>query len=157
FVAAPAPVFRKAAWLACGGLDEQLWYTADWDIWLKLAASGPVFYHDELTTAFRIHNDSLTMTGSRSVADFTSQMKIVLDRHLVKVRGYSKSVGRAARASIAVNAALASAAAGDLTGLPQALFEVARLGPAGLLRYVRDSRIVERSVPRMRARLRGAF
>src|ERR1700678_3150389 len=43
FVAAPAPVFRKDAWLACGGLDESLWYTADWDIWLKLAASGPVY------------------------------------------------------------------------------------------------------------------
>lgn len=27
FVAAPAPVFRKDAWLACGGLDEKLWYT----------------------------------------------------------------------------------------------------------------------------------
>ncbi len=46
FVAAPAPVFRRDAWLSCGGLDENLWYTADWDIWLKLAACGSVYYHD---------------------------------------------------------------------------------------------------------------
>src|ERR1035438_6119918 len=32
FIAAPAPVFRRDTWLSCGGLDEKLWYTADWDI-----------------------------------------------------------------------------------------------------------------------------
>ena len=42
FVATPAPVFRKDAWIDCGGLDDSLWYTADWDIWLKLAAAGAV-------------------------------------------------------------------------------------------------------------------
>ena len=82
FIATPAPVFRKDAWLACGGLDEALWYTADWDIWLKLAARGPVLYHDGVTTAFRVHGGSLTMTGSRDIGDFTRQLEIVLDRHL---------------------------------------------------------------------------
>src|SRR5262249_28484390 len=64
FIAAPAPVFRKQAWLDCGGMDEQLWYTGDWDIWLKLAAAGPVIYHDRPTTGFRIHRNSQTITGS---------------------------------------------------------------------------------------------
>ena len=157
FVSAPAPVFRKDAWLACGGLDEALWYTADWDIWLKLASRGPVCYHDSVTTGFRIHGGSLTVTGSRDVADFTAQMEIVLDRHLPDLPRRSEGIERAGRASILVNTALAAASGGDLSGLWRAAIGVLRLGPAGIHRYVRDSRIVDRVAPRLRARLAGAF
>jgi Glycosyltransferase like family 2 len=157
FVAAPAPVFRRDAWLGCGGLDENLWYTADWDIWLKLVACGSVHYHDRVTVGFRIHNGSLTVTGSRDSTAFAQQMQIVLDRHLVKFVGRSKGIERAARASITVNAALALASAGDPNGLLRAVSEVVRLGPAGIRRYLRDSRIVDRVAPRVRAKLRGAF
>jgi hypothetical protein len=157
FVAAPAPVFRRDAWRACGGLDENLWYTADWDVWLKLAACGPVYYHNGLTVGFRIHQGSLTVTGSHDTADFKQQMQTVLDRHLTKIGGRSKAIERAARASIAVNTALSSASAGSLTDLWRAAFEVARLGPVGISRYLRDSRIVERVAPRVRAKLTGAF
>jgi glycosyltransferase involved in cell wall biosynthesis len=157
FVAAPAPVFRKDAWLRCGGLDGELWYTADWDMWLKLAASGPVYYHDDVTIGFRIHGGSLTVTGSRDVADFSRQMRIVLDRHLGHAGDRSKSVERVARASITANAALAAASAGKLEGLPGAIFAIMRLGPVGLFGYVRDSRIVERVLPRLRAKWRGGL
>lgn len=157
FVAAPAPVFRRDAWLDCGGLDGNLWYTADWDMWLKLAARGPVYYHDEVTIGFRIHGGSLTVTGSRDAQDFAQQMRTVLNRHLGKIGGRAQDIEPAARASIAVNAALASASAGDLSALLRAAAQVLRLGPAGIRRYVRDSRIVDRVAPRMRAKLAGAF
>jgi hypothetical protein len=157
FVAAPSPVFRKDAWLACGGLDEMLWYTADWDMWLKLAASGPVYYHDGVTTGFRIHGGSLTVAGSRDVADFAQQMQIVFDRHLPRFCDCSKRVERAGRASIAVNTALAAATSGEYGRLVPAATEVLRLGPAGIRRYLRDSRIVDRVAPRVRAKLGGAF
>lgn len=157
FVAAPAPVFRRAAWLGCGGLDENLWYTADWDIWLKLAALGSVYYHDQVTVGFRIHGGSLTVTGSRESATFGNQMQIVLDRHIGKLGGISQGIERAARASILVNTALAAASGGDLSGLLRAASEIARLGPAGMRRYFRDSRIMDRVVPRVRAKLIGGF
>ena len=157
FIAAPAPVFRKDAWLACGGLDESLWYTADWDLWLKLAESGPVCYHECVTTGFRIHSGSLTVAGSGDLADFAIQMHTVLDRHLPRQGGNGTGVERAARASIGVNCALAAAAAGDFSELPRALFAVLRLGPSGLRRYWRDSRIADRVLPRLSARLRGAL
>jgi hypothetical protein len=157
FVAAPAPVFRRDAWLACGGLDEELWYTADWDMWLKLAACGTVHYHDNVTIGFRIHGGSLTVAGSRDAADFARQMQIVLERHLPRLCGDSTRVERAARASIAVNIALASASAGDFSGLLPAASQLLRLGPSGIHRYLRDSRIVDRVAPRVRAKLRGAF
>jgi glycosyltransferase involved in cell wall biosynthesis len=157
FVASPAPVFRKDAWLRCGGLDESLWYTADWDIWLKFAALGSVYYHDIVTVGFRVHGGSLTATGSRDVADFTKQMQIVLDRHLSHLGGGSKALERAARASIFINTALASASAGDWSGLLRAALRILQLGPAGIHRYLRDSRIVERLAPRVRAKLTGAL
>jgi hypothetical protein len=134
-----------------------LWYTADWDLWLKLAACGPIFYHDEVTIGFRIHSGSLTATGSRNAADFARQMQIVLDRHLAKLGRQSKVTERAARASIAVNSALASTTGADLSGLGKAALEVLRLGPAGIRRYLRDSRIIERAAPRVRAKLMGSF
>ncbi len=157
FIAAPAPVFRKDAWLACGGLDESLWYTADWDLWLRLAASGQVRYHERVTTGFRIHSGSLTITGAGNLADFANQMRIVLERHLPRQGDDWNGVERAAHASIAVNCALAAAAARDFSELPRALFAVLRLGPSGLRRYWRDSRIAERVLPRVRARLLGAL
>jgi glycosyltransferase involved in cell wall biosynthesis len=157
FVAAPAPVFRRDAWLACGGLDIDLWYTADWDIWLKLVARRSLYYHDQVTAGFRIHDGSLTVTGSRNTADFADQMRIVLDRHLVKFGGNSRQLERTARASIVVNVALAAALGGELRGLWHAASSVARLGPVGAWRYLHDSRIMDRVAPRVRAKLTAAF
>jgi len=156
FISAPAPVFRKQAWLDCGGMDEQLWYTGDWDVWLKLAASGPVIYHDQVTSAFRIHADSQTAIGSRDLADFTRQMQIVLDRHLPQM-SKDRATERVARVSVAINTALAAVGTGHTWALWRILTETARLGPVGLCRYLRDSRIVERLMPRVQARLKGAF
>ena len=153
----PAPVYRKDAWLAAGGLDENLWYTGDWDIWLKLAAQGPVCHHREVTTAFRVHGSSLTVTGSRDAADFERQMQIVLDRHLPRLAAHRGRVHRAGIASIKVNGALAAAASGRLAPLLPALGRVLALGPAGIHRYIRDSRIADRLIPRVRAKLMGSF
>ena len=157
FIAAPAPVFRRDAWLACGGADEDLWYTADWDVWLKLAGLGPVRYHNLITVGFRIHASSLTATGSRNPLDFAEQMHIVLARHLPNVGGGSKKIEKAAHASIVVNTALASAAAGDVSGLLRAARAVLRLGPSGIFLYLRDSRILDRVASRLRAKLAGAY
>ena len=44
FISMPAPLFSREAALRVGGLDEDLWYTADWDFWLKLAATGKTIY-----------------------------------------------------------------------------------------------------------------
>lgn len=158
FIAIPSPVFRRDAWLACGGLDLDLWYTADWDMWLKLAAFGPVHYHDQVTAAFRVHGGSLTMTGSRDAAEFEEQMRIVLERHLERHPNCrSEAVDRVARASIKINVALAAASAGSASASVRALGEIVRLGPSGLHRYLRDSRLMDRVVPRLRARLSGAL
>lgn len=158
FVSVPAPVFRRDAWLSCGGMDERLWYTPDWDIWAKLSSAGPVVYHNETTTAFRLHGGSLTVTGSRDAREFREQMLIVLERYLDSIAaGERRMIERVARASINVNVALAAASRGSLKGLFAALGNVLSLGPAGIARYLRDSRLYDRVIPRLRAKAIGAF
>jgi glycosyltransferase involved in cell wall biosynthesis len=158
FVSVPAPVFRRNAWIECGGMDEQLWYTPDWDIWLKLSSAGPVVYHDEITTAFRVHGSSLTVTGSRNAGEFRAQMETVLDRYLGRIpAGSRRGIERLARASIDVNVSLAAASGGSATGLASAAGNVLSLGPVGMGRYLRDSRLRERVMSRLRARMAGAF
>ena len=156
FIAIPAPVMRRADYLAAGGFDEALWYTADWDLYLRLGAAGPVRYHEEVLTAFRIHGGSLTVTGSGAAAGFEAQMRTVLDRHAARLTPEARGrVLPAANASIAVNLALAAALHGDRRHLARAARALAGLGPLGLHRYLRDSRLAERLVPRLRARLGG--
>ena len=158
FVSVPAPIFRRDAWLSCGGMDEELWYTPDWDVWLKLAVEGPVTYHDDVTTAFRVHRNSLTVAGSRDADQFRSQMQRVLDRHIDRAAPSRRhAILRAASASINVNVSLAAASAGSFKEGLRAAANVLSLGPAGMRRYFRDSRLVERVLPRLRSRLRGAF
>ncbi len=157
FVAAAAPVFRRDAWLRCGGLDEQLWYSGDWDIWLKLARAGPVLYHDAPTIGFRVHRDALTITGSQDASDFERQMQAVLDRHIGQVADETSDIEEVARASILVNLALAGAASRHWALLPRAAWALLRLGPWGIRRYFRDSRVWERTLPRVRARVSGSF
>ena len=158
FISVPAPVIRRQAWIDCGGMEDALWYTADWDIWLKLAAAGPVVYHHEFTTAFRIHGSSLTMAGSRNAEDFRAQMEIVLDRYLDKVdvtlRRMAEPLGRA---SIDVNVAMAAASRGGLHHLAQAIRALLALGPKGITRYFRASRLHERVFARIEAKLGGGF
>ncbi|HET9555037.1 MAG TPA: glycosyltransferase [Anaeromyxobacteraceae bacterium] len=153
FIAIPSPIFDRAAALAGGGLDEALWYTADWDLWLRLGAGGAV-YLDRPLAAFRVHAGSQTMSRRRSDEEFLGQMTTVLDRHLPGWRaaaGRRERVERVARFSAEVNAAL-SAAAREGRGAPLRGLagRFAALGPTGWLRYLRDSRILERSWPRWR-------
>ena len=158
FVAIPTPVMRRDAFLSVGGLNERLWYTADWDLYLKLAAIGDVYYHPEPLACFRVHRASQTVSGSRSLADFRKQMEIVLDRHADQLAATSRAATlRAAKTSILVNTALAAANGGSPVQLAKAALAVLGLGPRGMVRYFRDSRILERSYPRLRARFAGEF
>lgn len=158
FICAPAVVFRRDHWLAVGGLEVDLWYSGDWDLYFKLADLGEVYYHPEVTAAFRIHGGSLTVTGSRDPADFERQMRVVLDRHLTRISpDLIKPVTRAADASIKINVFLAAAAEGSIADFTKAFVEMIALGPRGIHRFLRDSRLLERALPRLRARLTGAM
>lgn len=155
-IAILAPVFDRLAALQTGLLDETLWYTADWDFWLRLARLGPVLHVPADPVAYRVHGHSQTMSRSRSRAEFQEQLAVVLRRHLgpwseAAPPGLARQVRRAAEFSIHVNATLASAHRGERAGWPGLLWAFAALGPSGWRRYFRDSCLVERTAARLRA------
>jgi len=156
FISCPAPVIRRSTWLELDGMDEALWYTADWDFYLKLVAAGPIVYHREALTAFRIHGSSLTVSGSRDASDFEQQMQIVLDRHRDMLRPHvAERTLRLARTGIAINTNLAVASRGSPKALLSALGHLLALWPAQMLKYWEWSRFGDRVIPRLRLRLAG--
>jgi len=156
FIAVPAPVFSRETFLEVGGMDQELWYTADWDLWLKIGARGMTRYHDAPLACFRVHGSSQTMTGSRSPENMRRQEELVLSRHIAHLDPSSRErTIRRARTSIAVNSALSSAMGGKPAAILSGALALARLGPLESREYLRVSRISERVRPRVKAWIRG--
>jgi len=158
FIGIPAPAIRRDAYLMVGGLDKALWYTADWDLYLKIASIGNICYHSAPLACFRVHRNSLTVLGSRDIQDFRKQHTAIVDRHIDKLIPASRTATlRMSAASIEVNVALAAAVAGKFGAISKAIRSVLFLGPAGIARYLSYSRIVDRALPRLRAAVAGRF
>ena len=156
FVAMPAPLVRRQLALDVGGLDERVWYTADWDFWLRLAARGISGYVAQPLAGFRIHARSQTVMRSALPEDFKYQHESIAQKHLALWTGPEvrrAQLQRVSHFSIQANVALA----GSLNGRPVPIFRLMKglleLGPLGAHQYFRDSRILERTMARVRARL----
>ena len=155
FLASPSPVFPREAALP-HGLDEALWYLADWDLWLRLGARGPIRSLAEPLAAFRIHPASQTLSRERTEEELRAQHHTVLARHFppwaAKVPARrAERVRAAADFSVAINVALAEAWRGKFGAAAELLPGFLRLGPVGWARYLRDSRLPERVWARLRA------
>ncbi|MBC2835030.1 glycosyltransferase family 2 protein [Paragemmobacter straminiformis] len=157
-IAIPSPVIRRDHWIACGGLDDALWYTADWDLYLKIARQGPFFIREKATTAFRLHGASLTVKGAKDAAAFRDQLERVLARHLPHLpAAQARRDTRLARASVEVNCFLAAALHKAERHPLRLVAMLLGLGPAGLARYLHRSRLVDRALPRLRLKRLGGI
>jgi GT2 family glycosyltransferase len=156
FIAIPSPVFRRRLAVESGGMDEALWFSADWDLWLRLGTLGPVRFIAETLSAFRVHQASQTAARKLLPNEWEQQLTIVLFRHLQNWPGSGtlrSSVERAAMTSIAVNSALSAASRGEHVQAWAVVRQLLALGPSGWRRYLRDSRIVQRVRPRLKLRI----
>jgi GT2 family glycosyltransferase len=157
FISMPAPMLKSETARRVGGLDESLWYTADWDFWLKLASQGPTVYLPQPLSGFRLHPASQTVERSKDLTEFERQLTLVLERHLARCQGrVAGSVKKAARFSVLVNTRLAGSLQGQRPGYLGLALRFLALGPAGWRRYLRDSRVLERTRARLRAGIGGA-
>jgi hypothetical protein len=156
FIAVPAPLFLRKAALRVGGLDEELWYTADWDFWLKMSLAGPIFYLPKPLSAFRIHPASQTAQGVSRAGEMRKQIEVVLQRYLPvweAAHPGRHEIGRVARFSLEINHALAACAYGDRPSSLSLMGQFLALGPSGWYRFFHDSRILERLSAQIKARL----
>jgi GT2 family glycosyltransferase len=148
FISVLGTVFPRRPLADDEGLDEKLWYTADWDLWLRLAARGPTQYLPTPLAAYRIHPATQTATRSAAVGDFRQQLEAVLERHADE--RVPAAIQRAARFSVEVNVALAARSHGKRVSISRLIGRFFALGPIGWWRYLRYSRIVERAGARIR-------
>ncbi len=56
----PASFFSRAAWGAVGGLDANLSYFLDWDLWLRIGEQFPVLQIRDTLATYRLHPESKT-------------------------------------------------------------------------------------------------
>jgi glycosyltransferase involved in cell wall biosynthesis len=154
FISIPAPIFKRELALAVGSMKTDLWYTADWDFWLKMAAMGKAVYYPKPLSAFRVHSGSQTIRRSLELDDFRKQMEIVLEKHLniLPATDHLKlSTRNIAYFSIALNTALASKVHGKNLNYFKLLKDFLALGVLGWYKYWRYSRIWERMSARIKA------
>lgn len=149
FIACPAPALRRD--LVGAGIDPALWYTGDWDLYLRVALATSSVYIAETLADFRLHTTSLTMVGSRAGADFQEQLAQILERFEAALPPARRlELLRVARFSNAVNVAFAAGFHGRLRPLLGLIPRALGLGLPDFRRYLNDSRIVERTSARMR-------
>ncbi len=157
FIAIAAPIFKRDLALQVDGLDETLWYTADWDFWLKIAASGQSLYYPQPLTAFRVHPNSQTVMRSSSQTEFKQQMQSVIEKHLLGWEvdeSKKEKTNQVALFSTEVNTTLAAMIHQQQTNMAKLVYSFINLGPVGWHKYMRDSRIGERVSARLKAKLK---
>lgn len=157
FVSIPAPIFKRNIALKVGGLNEVLWYTADWDLWLKISACSDTLYCSEPLSGFRIHLNSQTIMRSSYLQDFRAQLISVAHKYLAlwnAPESFKKKIGRVADFSIEVNTTFADAFHEKKPNLSRLLISFLLLGPSGWHYYLKNSQIWERVSARLKARLK---
>ncbi len=65
----PSAFFRRAAYEAAGGLDTDLYWTMDYDLWIRLAALGPIVYLPETLSKLRVYPEAKTSRGMPGMFD----------------------------------------------------------------------------------------
>ncbi len=56
----PSMVVRRSVYEHLGGFDARLSWTEDWEMWLRIAASYPIWYEPEPLAVYRLHKNSST-------------------------------------------------------------------------------------------------
>jgi GT2 family glycosyltransferase len=82
FVSQPATLIRRDAFQQVGGLDEQLGWAFDLDLFIKLAACGKLVAVPAVTAGYRWHAGALSVS---SRADSVREASLVRKRHLLRV------------------------------------------------------------------------
>jgi GT2 family glycosyltransferase len=76
-VRAPGIVVRREAYERVGGYRTDLPHAADWDMWTRLAAHGPLVFVDEVLACYRRHDTSDTSARIRTGANVRERVTAI--------------------------------------------------------------------------------
>jgi hypothetical protein len=155
FVPMHVPVVRREL-MASAAFDESLRFATDWKFWLGLAGRATSVVLPVPTVQFRVHGASQTIDCARDLPNYRDQLESVLREMLPLLEKLTPEPERwadVARYSVEVNVMLAALADGNRALLPSVVWQGVRLGIPAVWRYLHYSRVIERSLARVRAGL----
>jgi glycosyltransferase involved in cell wall biosynthesis len=76
-VRAPGIVVRRSAYERVGGYRTDLPHAADWEMWTRIAAHGPVVFVDEVLACYRRHDTSDTSARVRTGANVRERVTAI--------------------------------------------------------------------------------
>lgn len=85
-VPAASIVAKRSTYDLVGGFDESLSHAADWDMWIRFSAAGPIFYDPRPLAAYRVHDGQHTASVARTAANIDEAVSVI-DRLPSRVDG----------------------------------------------------------------------
>jgi hypothetical protein len=70
-------VVRRAAYERVGGFRTDLPHAADWEMWTRLAAHGPIVFVDQVLACYRRHHTSDTSARVRTGANVRERVTAI--------------------------------------------------------------------------------
>lgn len=77
FICQPSTFFRKSALDAVGGLDRNLHYVMDYDLWIRLARQFEFTYLPQYLSNYRLHEESKTISPKAALANHKEALEAV--------------------------------------------------------------------------------
>ncbi len=152
FIPICSPIFRRELAQSIGPLNEDLWYFADWDYWLRLSSRSRVVYEATPLASFRIHPASQTARRTRDIDDIRNQFDRVTHKAIHDPSFPASKVPQALRMqhfAREVYAFMLATLHRQSKPLVSLVRTAARAGPLAWVRYLHYSRLIERLLPRM--------
>ncbi|HWC21631.1 MAG TPA: glycosyltransferase [Flexivirga sp.] len=87
-VRTPGIVVRRSAYQDVGGFRADLPHAADWEMWTRLAAAGPVVFVDEILAGYRKHGESDSSHRMRTGLNIRERVTAIgmIGRHVPPAR-----------------------------------------------------------------------
>ena len=115
----PSVAVRRSAYEKVGGFDPRLRYCEDWEMWVRLAALGGVWYEPAILASYRMHGAGITGRTFRfagELAYVSKAIDIFIDYLPTSERAPVRSRARRTYAQTAVGNAVRLARGGDPLG-----------------------------------------
>ena len=73
-------MFRKSTSLEIGAFDPDLWFTLDWNYWLRMCSVSKVYYINEYLYSFRVSTTSETAQLLKTIGKIFADDKLFVDK-----------------------------------------------------------------------------
>jgi glycosyltransferase involved in cell wall biosynthesis len=100
----PSIVVRRRVYENLGGFQADFPFTADWEMWVRIAAHYPIWYEPEILAAWREHCGSMTTALVKSVQNVADSQRCLEVIRTLLPADQSESMFRKGREHIALQA-----------------------------------------------------